>query len=493
MAPRLAGFALALLAGMRLAGAQPSPPPMEERPAPPLPHVIEQGASSTTKISLEVGQDRLLELSFPLRSLSIPNPDIADVKLLTANTQVLLSAKGVGDTFVTLFDKNQQPLVLAVHVTRNLDALRKQLKELFPDENITVGAAGDLVILSGEVSDLRVPQRMAEVAKLQSPKLANLLHVRGNQQVQLEVKFAEVSRSALRQLGSTWIHQTPNQLGGVLSPGTNLPPNLPPGTSPTGMLDHPNYVSSNPIPSTPFNLLFSGFSQFPFSVIVSLLEQNELAKTLAEPTLVAMTGQEASFLAGGEFPIPVSSALGQLSVMFKKFGIQLKFTPTVLGDGVINLHLYSEVSQLDPSSGVSFQGLVIPGISTRQSETTVRLRDGQSFAIAGLLSDRVRSTIGKVPLLGEIPILGALFTSTNYQRDETELLVVITARLARPVSAHDAPFLPGTDELNDPDDFELFLLGRTGHRLSNDPVRGAAITVPGSDKGGPSGDLGFMR
>jgi pilus assembly protein CpaC len=235
--------------------------------------------------------------------------------------------------------------------------------------------------------------------------------------------------------------------------------------------------------------------------VVSLLEQNQLAKTLAEPTLVAMTGQEARFLAGGEFPIPLSTGLGGLSVLFKKFGIQLKFLPTVLSDGVINLHLETEVSEIDPSLGVSLGGFVVPGLTSRQSETTVRLRDGQSFAVAGLLSDRVRSTVGKVPLLGEIPILGALFRSTSYRRDESELLVVVTARLVRPVSAHDAPFMPGSGETNDPDDFELFLLGRTTGSSNANPPRGQAIPVKGNSEraaaggpaGGPAGDIGFMR
>ncbi|MSP60033.1 MAG: type II and III secretion system protein family protein [Myxococcales bacterium] len=489
---RAAAMALVLVSSSSSAQA---PPPPDAR-APGLPHVVEQGVSSSTRISLEVGQDRLLELSFPLRSMSIPNPDVADVKLLSSNLQVLLSAKGVGDTYITLFDKTQQPLVLSVHVTRNLEALRKQLKELFPEEQVSISAAGDLVILSGDVSDLRVPQRMAEVAKLHSPKLANLLHVRGNQQVQLEVKFAEVSRAGLRQMGVNWFHDAPGQrVAGVVSPGTppgnfliNPPQNGIPDTSIPGVpaVHQPSFGSA-------FSLFFAGLGQFPFSVMVSLLEQNQLAKTLAEPTLVAMTGQEASFLAGGEFPIPMASGLGQVSVLFKKFGIQLKFLPTVLADGVINLHLETEVSEIDQSLGVSIGGYTVPGLTQRQSATTVRMRDGQSFAIAGLLSDKVRSTIGKIPLLGEIPILGALFRSTSYRRDETELLVVITARLARPVAAHDAPFLPGEEELNDPDDFELFLMGRTGRKPTLDAVRGQAIPVEGDRSGGPSGDLGYMR
>src|SRR6185369_6598768 len=181
-------------------------------------------------------------------------------------------------------------------------------------------------------------------------------------------------------------------------------------------------------------------------------------------TLVALSGQEARFLAGGEFPIPTSAGLGATQVQWKKFGIILNFTPTVLDEGTINLRLASEVSDVDPARGVVVSGFSIPGITSRQSETTVRLADGQSFAIAGLLSNRIRSQVDKIPLLGDIPILGALFRSISYQRDESELLVVVTARLTHPLAPHEVPALPTDDELNDPGDIELFLFGGQGRR-----------------------------
>jgi pilus assembly protein CpaC len=455
---------------------------------------IEREITSSKELSLEVGQNRLMESSVPLGRVSVANPDVADLKVVTS-TQLLVTAKGVGDTYLTLWDKSDAPLVLSLHVTRNLDALRRQIKDLFPDETIEVSAAGDLVVLSGQVSDVRVPERVASVVKLHAPKLANLLHVRGNQQVQIEVKFAEVSRTGLREMGFNWFHNNGNRVGGMSGPTT----------SPDHYMNYPrspNYVPGSDSPGVPavyqppffdaFNLFFSGLGNFPFSVIVSLLEQNQLAKTLAEPTLVAMTGQEARFLAGGEFPIPISAGLGTVQVEFKKFGIQLKFTPTVLADGLINLQLATEVSEIDNTLAVTIGGFSVPGLSSRQSQTTVRLRDGQCFAIAGLLSDKVRSTIGKLPVLGDIPVLGALFRSTQFRREETELLVVVTARLVRPVSPHDAPFMPGEEELNDPDDFELFLLGRTGRRPWAVPAHGEAIPVRGQ-RSGPVGDIGFIR
>ncbi len=459
---------------------------------------LDREIASSRELSLEVGQNKLMESSVPLGRVAVANPDVADLNVV-ASTQVLVTAKSVGDTYLTLWDKSDSPIVMSLHVTRNLDALRKQIKELFPEENITVSAAGDLVVLSGEVSDVRIPERVVSVAKLQAPKLANQLKVRGNQQVQLEVKFAEVSRSGLREMGFNWFHNNGDRVAGMSGPNTlpdhymNPPrePNTVPGTDIAGQSKGPPAVFQ-PAFTDAFSLFFSGLQNFPFSVIVSLLEQNQLAKTLAEPTLVAMTGQEAKFLAGGEFPIPLASGFGTVQVEFKKFGIQLHFTPTVLADGLINLRLATEVSEIDPTLAVTIGGFSVPGLASRQSETTVRLRDGQSFAIAGLLSDRVRSTIGKLPILGDIPVLGALFRSTQYRRDETELLVVVTAKLVHPVSPQDAPFMPGEEELNDPDDFELFLLGMNRHRPREQPARAEAIPVRGQ-RSGPVGDIGYTR
>jgi pilus assembly protein CpaC len=482
--PRLAG-ALAVLA-LAL-------PPAAVHANPDRPLRIEREVTSSKELSLEVGQNRLMETSLQLGRVSVANPDVADLKVVTS-TQLLITAKGVGDTFLTLWDKADVPLVLSLHVTRNLDALRKQIKNLFPDEDVAVSATGDLVVLSGEVSDVRVPERIANLARLHTPKLANLLRVRGNQQVQLEVKFAEVSRTGLREIGVNWFHNSGDRVAGVVGPSqqvgnfANRTPNAVPGVGVPGV---PEVYNSQF--GSAFSLFYSGLSRFPISVVVSLLEQNALAKTLAEPTLVAMTGQEARFLAGGEFPIPFATGLGTVSVEFKKFGIQLKFTPTVLSDGLISLHLATEVSEIDNTLGVTIGGFAIPGLTSRQSETTVRLRDGQSFAVAGLLSDKVRSQVNKIPILGEIPLLGALFRSTEFRRDESDLLLVVTAHLVQPVGPHEAPLLPGEEELNDPDDFELFLLGRTGRKAKEPPARGEAIPVKGHHLGGPAGDLGYMR
>ncbi|HEY2900433.1 MAG TPA: type II and III secretion system protein family protein [Polyangia bacterium] len=469
---------------------------------------VDREVGAAKSLALEVGQNRLLVLSEAIGRVSVADPKVADLKVITP-TQLLMTARGVGVTDLTLWNKHDEPLVLALSVARNLDGLRRQLKDLFPDEHITVSAAGDLVVLSGEASDVRVPERAAEVAQLHAEKVANLIRVAGNQQVQLEVKFAEVSRSALREMGLNLFHSDAagRFVGGVTASGTTPGQFLSvPGTG--GNLP----AIAPPVAGGAFSLFFSGLPSFPFSAMLSMLESSGLAKTLAEPTLVAMSGQEAKFLAGGEFPIPMATGLGAITVQWKKFGIILNFVPTVIGAGTLHLKLQTEVSDVDPSRSVTVSGFSIPGLISRQSETTVRLSDGQSFAIAGLLSNKVRSQINKIPLLGDLPVLGALFRSVDYQRDESELLVVITARLTKPLAPHEVPPLPTDDELNDPNDFELFLLGSegSGTRAKPEPPVEAAPTTPGKGTAphasadthptfearagrGPTGELGFIR
>ncbi len=490
MTKPLACTALALAAAAAVAQSPQSPPA-----APQI--RIDRELGAVREMALETGQNRLIVLSEQIGRIAVAEPAVADLKVITP-TQVLLTAKGAGTTDLTLWNRENVPLVIALRVTRNLDPLRNQLSELFPGEKVAVSAAGDLVVLSGEVSDVRIPERIAEVARLHSPQVANLVKVQGNQQVQIEVRFAEVSRSGLRELGLNLFHKSRNgrEVGGVFSSGTfpgdflNTAQNPAiPGTGPRG-LAAPGQPPDVPYPaiSSSFSLFFSGYGGFPLSAMLNVLEGSGLARVLAEPTLVTLSGQEARFLAGGEFPIPLSSALGQVSVQWKKFGILLGFTPTVIGENTIHLKLAAEVSDLDPTASITVAGTAIPGLSSRQSETTVRLGDGQSFAVAGLLSEKVRSQIDRIPVLGSVPVLGALFRSTRYQRSETELLVIVTAHLARPLAPHEVPPLP-TDFETPPGDLALLLLGVDAQPAA--PGRPPAR--PNARRGAPSGPTGFAR
>jgi pilus assembly protein CpaC len=298
-------------------------------------------------------------------------------------------------------------------------------------------------------------------------------------------------------LNFLWRDGARSYVGGATNPGTQAGEYLRGGTS--GLhIPGTDSASGPPFVSAPgfggaFNLFFStGIDAFPFSAILSIMSQEGLAKVLAEPTLVALSGQDAEFHAGGEVPILIARQLGEVSVEYKKFGVRLKFNPTVLGEGTMSLKLAVEVSEPDPTSGVTLGGFNVPGFRSRSSETTVRIKDGQSFAVAGLLSESVRSTVSKIPLLGDLPVLGALFRSTAYQREETELLVVVRAFLVRPQQPNQLPLLPGEGEYTDPSDFGLFLMGRL-HGGSDDNTRKRDDKRAVKPTGGPSGPIGFER
>lgn len=476
------GTSLATLLG--LAHADPGP-------------TLVTSAAVDQRLAMQVGETQLVQLSEKITRISVADPTVADVQVVTPK-QVLVTAKGVGVTNIILWGESDQSRVVAVECGRNLGQLRSQLAQLFPGQKIAVSSVGDLVVLSGQVDDLRTPGRAAEVAKLYSTQLANLIEVTGDQQVQLEVRFAEVSRSALREMGLNflWRDGARGYVGGATVPGTQTGSYLGGGSS-TLQIPGTAAASGPPLVGAPsfgnaFNLFFStGLAKFPFSAVLSVLSDEGLAKVLAEPTLVALSGQEAKFHAGGEIPILIARQLGETTVDYKQFGVQLQFTPTVLGERTIDLKMNVEVSEPDASAGVTLGGYTIPGFKSRSSSTTVRLRDGQSFAVAGLMSENVRSVVAKIPILGELPVFGALFRSTQYQRQETELLVVVRANLVRPHQARELPPLPGEGEFTDPGDFSLFLLGRqTGPAEARAPASAGPTT---SALGGPSGPIGFVR
>ncbi len=474
-------LALALAAAPAAAPSPAAPAAAPEGASPTLPIRFEREPTSVRTLALEVGQNRLLLVSEEIARVAVADPNVADLKVIT-QTQVLLTAKGAGTTDLTLWNRDNRPLVMALQVTRNIDALKRQLKELFPGEDITASAAGDLVVLTGQVSDLRVPERAVEVATLHAKQVANLIKVAGNQQVQLEVRFAEVTRSGLREIGVSAFQRTKDgkYLSGLFGARTGAGAFLGTDsgkTSPTtGSVPGSGTTLAPDVPlgqfTSAFSLFFSGNPNFPFSAMLNLLEENGMAKVLAEPTLVTLSGQEARFLAGGEIPIPLSSSLGQISVEWKKFGIILKFTPTVLDEDTIHLKLAAEVSDLDPSAGVTIGGTTVPGISSRQSDVTVRLGDGQSFAVAGLLSDKTKSQIDKVPWLGSLPIIGALFRSSSFNRQESELLVIVTARLAHPVAPELVQPLPTDRTGTEPSNLEYFLLGKDASGARTDGATG---------------------
>jgi len=407
---------------------------------------IDREVGAARDLALEMGQNRLLVLSEPIARVSVADPKVADMKVITP-TQLLLTARGVGSTDLTLWNKRDEPLVLALLVTRNLDALRKQLKDLFPGEQITVSAAGDLVVLSGEATDMRVPERAAEVAQLHAEKVANLMRVSGNQQVQLEVKFAEVDRSAVSQFGINLLSTGVGKTIGTTSTGqyggfgvqritdTFGVPASPAPNQPTPTSGSPTEVFSTTQQINDVLNLFLFNPELHLGAVIKALQQKNLLQILAEPNLIAVNGKEASFLAGGEFPFPIvqpGQGFTAVTIQFKEFGVKLKFKPVIMPNGNIHLNVTPEVSTLDFANALTISGFTVPALSTRRADTEFELQDGQSFVIAGLMDNRVTSLVNKVPGLGDIPILGNFFRSKSLQKSNAELMVLCTVRKISP-------------------------------------------------------------
>jgi pilus assembly protein CpaC len=424
-------------------------------------------ALESTNLDVPLGGTRRIHTGLQVRSVSVGGREIADVAAFQPD-ELVISGKRIGETEIQVIDRGGEVHTYVVRIGLPLSGLRDQLQRLFSNDKISISSVGASVVISGQVGDSQTATEVrnlveAYVGSLATPgsvKISNLLTIAGTPQVQLEVRFAEVSRIALRQIGFNFWTNQGTLTGGLLSAGT-APQGLAPDLGSTALQRAAGLpVIASPIQGA-FQFLFanSTTSAFPLSATLSLLSSRGFAKTLAEPTLVALSGQEASFLAGGEFPVPIPQALGQVVIEYKKFGIQLKFQPFVLGDESIQLKLATSVSDIDPTAGISMNQVTVPGLTQRESSTTVRLRDGQSFAIAGLLSDKMRSTVNKVPLFGDIPLLGTLFRSNSFRREESELLVVVTAHLVQPVGAGRRLAMPGGDEISDPNDLELFLLG----------------------------------
>lgn len=402
-------------------------------------------------IIVPTGKATLLTHSQRLTRVSISNPEVAEA-IVVSPTEVLLNGKTTGTTSLVLWDASGRRQIFAVEVTADAVALQRQFRTLFPDEEIGVSATGNVFILTGNVSEATVARRAIEIAQATGITVVDNLQVPAPHQILLQVRFAEVNRSALKQLGFNAVRVDPFNLRGddegSLSTGGFTPPGGNFLNDPAG----PDQTFSDVV-----NLyLFSPDAQL--GLFVRALQQRGLFRSLAEPNLIALDGAPASFLAGGEFPYPVpqSSAVGQtVTIVFKEFGVRLTFVPRVTNSGLINLEVSPEVSTLDFASGLQISGFRIPTLLTRRASTQVELRDGQTFAIAGLIDNRITETIHKIPLLGDIPVLGMLFRSQDMAQNRSELLVLVTPRLVQPSDT--MPAIPGGEA--EAWDWEKSLLG----------------------------------
>ncbi len=436
-------------------------------------------SKAAQKINVEVGKSVVVQTSQPVSRVSIAAPAVADFILLSPY-QIYVTGKGPGATNMTLWGTDDKiSAIYDVESLPDVSRIMTKLQQVLPEEkNIRVHASHDSVTLTGKVgSTTSVAHAMAVAEAFNTrpdQKIINLLEVGGVQQVMLEVRVAEMSRALGRRLGINFVAASNGSIGTSLI-GNLGTINQFTGSGAGGTLD----LNFSQAVNTLFHI---AGGEFAFTQFMDALKEEGLVKVLAEPNLITLSGQEATFLAGGEFPVPVPQGLGTVAIEYKKFGVGLSFTPTVLSDRKMNIKVQPEVSDLDASTGTVIQGTAVPGIITRRVTTTIELADGQSFAIAGLLRDSVRETVSKFPFLGEIPILGAMFRSTSYQRNETELIVIVTPHLVKPLDMAKQK-LP-TDDYIDPTDAEFYLLGL---------LKGRCVSAPQSPlrlKGTMEGEFG---
>jgi pilus assembly protein CpaC len=397
------------------------------------------------RVVITAGRSTVLPTDFNITRIAITNPAIAEATVV-APREVLIDGKAPGTISLIVWGettRTQYDLVVEPPVA----TLQQQLQALFPGEDIQVSISDDATVLSGHVSSTNVMLRAAEIAQAAGSKrsVINMLQVPGgseSQQVLLQVRFAEVNRRALRELGAS-LFTSGNGLWnswGRLSTQQFSAPGF--DNMQSTKVDSDVVEQSGELTFSDFLNIFFLNAKYDFGAVIRALQSAGQFQSLAEPNLIAYNGQEASFLAGGEFPVPVvQGATGTVTIQFKEFGIRLTFTPTIAGD-VIRLKVAPEVSTLDFANGVTLSGFRIPALTTRRAQTDVELRDGQSFAIAGLLDNMAQDDQAAIPLLSKLPVIGHLFRSKAERSSQTELMVLITPRLVRPLDPDEVPPLP---------------------------------------------------
>jgi pilus assembly protein CpaC len=392
-------------------------------------------------INVLVGQSRVINFDKPIGRFSVSNPDVAEA-VLVAPDQVLVNGKAFGQVnFIAWEKEKSQFMVFDVFVRANLSLIDSQIHALFPKDDIRLSQANGSVVLSGNVASPLVATQAEQVVKAAGFQTVNMLGspVKGIAQVQLQVRVAEVDRSRMRDYSTSFM---------TGKDGTATYTNSGAGPSNLSDFNTPQHIIESTI--TPALNVFFLNNPAGVTAMLRAIRQTGNSRTLAEPNLIAMDGEQASFLAGGEFPIPVVQAgsdKSTVTVMFKEYGVRLNFKPTILDEDHIRLELEPEVSTIDFANGVKFGGFLVPALKTRRAKTGIELRDGQSFALAGLLNNEEIQSFSKIPVIADIPLLGNLFKSKSFQKQETELMFIVTAQLVKPVSPDDLPTMRGIDGL----------------------------------------------
>jgi pilus assembly protein CpaC len=389
-----------------------------------------QQPAADRSVALTTGRSTIVATDFDVTRIAVTNPAIADATVVRPR-EILIDGKAPGTISLIVWGGDQR-LQYDVVVEQPISPLEQQIHQLFPGESITVTNNADAIVLSGRASSTQTMLRIAEVAQAAAPK-ANIINM-------LQVRIAEVNHRAITELGTSlftgatgvgdWIGRSTTQQFPSVNYKDLSRTETPAGTTLTGSMEFSDFLN-----------IFQFNTNWNAGTLIRALKQTGYFQSLAEPNLIAYNGKEASFLAGGEFPVPVVTGLGQVNVQFKEFGVRLNFTPTIAGD-LIRLKIRPEVSSLDFNNGVTLSGWRIPALQTRRAETEVELRDGQSFAVAGLMDNTSQTDKSAIPILSQIPIVGYLFQSKAERKEKTELLVLVTPRLVRPLNPDEVPALP---------------------------------------------------
>jgi pilus assembly protein CpaC len=389
--------------------------------------------SPAVQLHVLAHQSVLLDAPFDIKRVSIARPETADVMVVSPR-QMMVIGKIFGTTTLVYWSREEVANTVEVIVGINLDLVREDLRKIAPGETIEVSAAGDTLVLTGTVGDNVVQSRLVEGARAHVKNIVNLLRVQKLEQVLLQVRVSEVNRTLAKELGFNFLFEGSTFRGNVSPPGNF---NAFGGDAST-------------VPAVTFSDALQAFvakpGAFPdFAVFLRVLHDKGGLKTLAEPNLVVANGSLGHLLVGGEFPVIISTSSGggtSPTVTYREFGIKLDFEPKISPNGEIFLNVSQEVSELDFANGITSSGFRIPGLRSRKAESGLQLADGQTFVLAGLLDNKVQKSVSKFPLLGDIPILGALFRSTRYQNSETELMVMVTPKIVRPLNRDEIPALP---------------------------------------------------
>jgi pilus assembly protein CpaC len=406
------------------------------------------------RLHLLVGRSLVISSPTPVKRVSIADPNIADAVVISPY-QVLLNGRNPGGVSLVMWDESDQSQTFEIFVDLDILGLSQKIREVFPNEPVRVEASKDLVMVSGHASSKAVENQILAIVSSVNPKVVNLMEAPAaptQGQIVLQVKFAEVDRTNLNQFGVNFFSPGSAATGPrstVGSAGTqefNAPNlnSLSSGNTSTGGGGGAQSLATNFTFSNLLNI-FLFRPDLDLGATIEDLQQRNILQILAEPNLLTATGKEASFLAGGEFPYPVlqaSSISNAVTIQFREYGVRLTFTPTILENGQIHLKVRPEVSALDYSNALTISGFTIPALSTRRVESEMDLNDGQSFAIAGLVDDRVTKILSRMPGIADIPVLGKLFQSTSFNRTKTELLVLVTPRIVRPSSSSEVPAGP---------------------------------------------------